>query len=193
MTIKKIWIVVSLAGALVLAVSAVASAYPVQGTWKGNESHWWDGRTWLPYKSADKARYSMRFSVKPGKVVSVRFTRYNYTCQATGERISVRAVFNSARIYARGGSYKFRGTVIARVSGKRYRADATGTFSSSRKVSGTVKQGLSGCGNSDLTRWSASGPKPKPKIKPGPKPPPRPCTPYVWVDDSGWPHILYRC
>lgn len=89
--------------------------------------------------------------------------------------------------YRSGGKRRFRAKAVTMVAGRHYRADVAGSFSSARRVAGKLKSALSGCGNSDRTKWKASKPKPKRRYGPGP------CEPYVWIDDSGWPHMLYRC
>ena len=176
---KKLRMLVSLVLALLLVAPAMAfGAVPVRGTWKGNETHWWNGAHWRAYSRSDRTHFRVSFTVQSGKVASVKFTSYPYRCAATGERIRIKPAFKRAKIYRSGGKWRFRTKSVTRVAGKTYRADVTGTFSSSRRVGGRLKSALSGCGNSDRTKWNASRPKPKPPdndghIHPGI------CIPYV--------------
>ena len=201
MTAKRIWIVASAAIALLVAAPTIASAsLSLGGEWNGHQSQWFDGAHWHFFASSDHNALKVHFTVRSGKLLTFRAAPYTVPCAASGQRIVLRPLIRRARTYRKGGKLWFQGETARTIGSRTYMAVIAGWFASSRKAIGILGSRLSGCGNTVYTYWAASKKQPPHRKNtgggggggtegggiPG-------CTPYIWTDSSGWPHMEYQC
>lgn len=200
MAARKIWVAAWFMIALLGVVPGSASArLSLNGQWNGHESQWYDGARWHFFDSDNRGALTTHFSVRSGKIVGFRAAPYTIPCPATGQRILLRPFIRSAHTYRKGGKLWFSGHTVRMIGRRAYAAVIVGYFASSRKAIGILGSKVSGCGKTAFTYWAATKKQPPHRRTgggggggsdgggvPG-------CTPYVWTDSSGWPHMEYQC